>query len=887
MCERSLVVVVGLLLGCGGDGDGSKTADVVSELSPVADVAVDAPADLSVADRVAPEVSADVEPDQPYVPPDPVTNGGVEAHEDGGALIIENGLVEVLVHLDSGLVDVLDADGAALVLGAESRFQLAGGGPVDLMGQEQGEVFGTSESAFVHWEGQAVADALGEGVQVSVTWAHPGGPTFRQRLELRGDSPVFLARATVQVPAGSELADERVLQMSPFVADADTGGGLFLGTDPSKHLVVDNGSDMFFDFAARVYRVGKGESLFFPPGSVANWNACIYDPESERSIVVGFMTFDRGVGLIGIDYEADSAPQAGERAGFTRFEAFSYLSPTPHMKEGADGVYMDSEVFYADFAPDTPFDGLENYASRFAAMKNKVLWTEIPTSWNSWGGGGGEGGLGTNINEEIILANLDAMEEDFYPFGMNYFVIDNGWEVAVGDWDTDPERFPDHDGMEGMEWMAKEIESRGMIPGIWIAPFWVSADSQLAKDHPDWIAPKSEFGGFLMGEGDLTLDLTNPEVLDWVGQLMHKLTQEWGYKWIKMDFAYYALFASELMDSTKNASEAYVDAINVMREAMGPETFFLTISAMGLSFTVGDGGRTTLDNMPEWGDDGEQGTKVTLMTAAHRYYLNWLWSNHHDLVYYRDDLGMTMGEARCWTSVVCLMGGIFKIGDKFTELHEHPDRLEMARVAIPVYPRSARPLDMFELKHPEVWAVPVEREGKEWHVVGLYNWGLNELVATGKETPEETKTKSFELPTLGLDSDAAYLSFNAWERTCQWEEDGLIEVELEPRTDAIFVVRAETAQPEIVFTTRHLLGGAVEVFEESVTEEDGELVLRAKIDSPAGHEFEVFVATAGREVTGFTFSGAGGFGSKPCERVQGFTFIGDQNPTQMEVRFEN
>ncbi len=885
MQRTALLVVFSVFFAC-SSGSKKEGADIAAELPSVVDVAADKTAELPSVDLGVPPEVSDVAPELPYVPPDPVTNGGVEAHEEGGTLIIENGVIEVQVQLDSGLVDVLDAGGAALVLGAESRMQLEGGGPKDLMGQEQGDVFGTSEAVFMAWEGQAVADALGEGVQVAVTWEHPGGLTFRQRLELRGDSPVFLARATVTVPAGGELVNERVLQLSPFVADADTGGGLFLGADPSQHLVVDNGSDMFFDFAARVYRVGKGESLFFPPGSVANWNACIYDPDTEQSIVAGFMTFDRGVGLIGLDYEADSAPRADARAGFTRFEAFTYFSPPPNMKDGTDGVYVDSEVFYVDFAPETPFDGLENYASRFAAMKNKTLWTDIPTSWNSWGGGGGEGGLGTNINEEIILANLDAMEEDFYPFGMNYFVIDNGWEVAVGDWDTHPERFPDHDGVEGMEWMAGEIESRGMIPGIWIAPFWVSADSQLAKDHPDWLAPKSEFGGFLMGDGDLILDLTNPEVLDWLSQLMHKITQEWGFKWIKMDFAYYALFASELMDSTKNASEAYVDGINVMREAMGPETFFLTISAMGLSFTVGDGGRTTLDNMPEWGDDGEQGTKVTLMTASHRYYLNWLWSNHHDLVYYRDDLGMTMGEARCWTSVVCLMGGIFKIGDKFTELHEHPDRLEMARVAIPVYPRSARPLDMFELRYPEVWAVPVAREGKEWHVVGLYNWGLNELVATGKETPEETKTKSLDLSEIGLDPNAKYLSFSAWDRTCQWEEDGVVEVELEPRTDAIFVVRPESQEPEIVFTTRHLLGGAVEVSEETLAEEDGELVLRAKIDSPAGHEFEVFVDTVGLKVTGFTFSGAGGFGSKPCDGVQGFTLIADQNPTEMEVRFE-
>lgn len=181
--------------------------------------------------------------------------------------------------------------------------------------------------------------------------------------------------------------------------------------------------------------------------------------------------------------------------------------------------------------------------------------------------------MGTNINETIILKNLDLAEQDFLPYGMKYFMIDDGWQDHDDDWNSNKDRFPDHDGMEGMAWLE---------------------------------------------------------------DLMHKVAVDWGYKWSKMDFSYYTLFATNLDNPDMTPSEAYHNALARIRQAIGPDTFLLLISATGLGFDLADGNRVTMDTEPWWGDDVgvfEPSFKSSYATFTRRYYLN------------HTDLGKSSGPA--------------------------------------------------------------------------------------------------------------------------------------------------------------------------------------------------------------------------------------------------
>lgn len=884
--------VLAIAVSCGG-GSGTSDKDVVQDnlTDAVWDTAAPDGHTELLADNVEPDGdqadfsgAPDGELDAPSGPDEWTHSGALHALEDLSHFVLENGLLVVHVDKETGLFSVSHVDRGTVLTHAESRVVFAAkeGG---LPGSGGGEFVATSGAAFDGLAVETRDDALGDGLEATILWAlsdHPGC-ALRQTLGLREGGTYLLARVVLVSGDGCDLGDEFPYTLSPLVADESRGGGLFVGKDPSVHVVIDNGADMYFDFVARVFKVGKGDSLLFPPGNTANWNLGVHDSADGLGLVAGFLEFSQGVGLVSLDYRAAASFEDQGRKAFTRFEGFNYNDPAPTIPPSGE---VESGLFYVDFAPTTTQEGLENWAARYALHAGKTVWTDVPTGWNSWGGGGGEGGMGTNIDEAKILANLDAAQEDFLPFGMKWFFLDNGWEISVGTWDTNKDRFPDHDGLDGMAWLAQEIESRGFIPGIWIAPFWVNTGSQVATEHPDWIAQKNDFAGVLLGDSDATLDLTRPEVLEWVHDLFVKLTQEWGYRWVKVDFAYYALFATGLSDSTKSAGSAYHHAMNVIREAIGPETYFMTIAATGLSLDAGDGGRLTLDNSPIWGDSEVQSFKVTVLTAAHRYYLSKLWNNHPDLLFYRDNLGLTLNEARAFTSFVSLSGGVMKLGDTYVELHQHPEWLQMARSIIPVYAGSARPLDLFELSHPEVWHLPVTRGERSFDVVGLFNWGLNLNILTSTDRPEETVSKSVSLQDLGRDPAGRFLVFNAWERECRWVEDGLIEETLEPRHEAVLVIHPESSAPQVVFTTRHLLGTAVDVTQETFDPGEPGGLLRATVDTPVGFEWVVYVSTGDWTLTSVLSPEEAVVEEGPCNGVKAIRFTAAQALTPLEVTFE-
>jgi hypothetical protein len=39
----------------------------------------------------------------------------------------------------------------------------------------------------------------------------------------------------------------------------------------------------------------------------------------------------------------------------------------------------------------------------------------------------------------------------------------------------------------GMKWLADEIRNAGFVPGIWVAPFAANENSQLAREHPEFL----------------------------------------------------------------------------------------------------------------------------------------------------------------------------------------------------------------------------------------------------------------------------------------------------------------------------------------------------------------------------------------------------------------
>lgn len=168
----------------------------------------------------------------------------------------------------------------------------------------------------------------------------------------------------------------------------------------------------------------------------------------------------------------------------------------------------------------------------------------VPGGWESWYN------HYTDIRESLILEDLSALAATANLIARYYvqrgkptvFQIDDGWERAVGEWEVDEHRFP-----RGLRPVADEIAEAGYIPGLWLAPFLVTRASAVYRDRPEWLLRDRRGEPVVAGYNDkwdkrfFCLDLSRKDVLDYLGALMGRAVDEWGFRYLKLDFMYAGL----------------------------------------------------------------------------------------------------------------------------------------------------------------------------------------------------------------------------------------------------------------------------------------------------------------------------------------------------------
>lgn len=137
-----------------------------------------------------------------------------------------------------------------------------------------------------------------------------------------------------------------------------------------------------------------------------------------------------------------------------------------------------------------------------------------------------------DFNEEKLL----SLAEIGKSLGMECFVIDDGWfshrqndRSSLGDWTADPAKFP-----QGLGRFAKNIKEMGLQLGMWFEPEMISPDSELLKNHPDWVV-RHPYKRISVGRGQYVLDFSNPQVVEDIYQQMAKIIDETNLAYIKWD----------------------------------------------------------------------------------------------------------------------------------------------------------------------------------------------------------------------------------------------------------------------------------------------------------------------------------------------------------------
>ncbi len=120
--------------------------------------------------------------------------------------------------------------------------------------------------------------------------------------------------------------------------------------------------------------------------------------------------------------------------------------------------------------------------------------------------------------------------------GVERFVLDDGWfharrddHAGLGDWWVDPDVWP-----AGLHPIVEHVQALGMEFGLWVEPEMVNPDSDLAREHPDWIL---QTGDRLPVESRFqqVLDLGNPDAWQLVLSRLDALLTDYDIAYLKWD----------------------------------------------------------------------------------------------------------------------------------------------------------------------------------------------------------------------------------------------------------------------------------------------------------------------------------------------------------------
>ena len=131
-----------------------------------------------------------------------------------------------------------------------------------------------------------------------------------------------------------------------------------------------------------------------------------------------------------------------------------------------------------------------------------------------------------DFDQEKLVSLFSGAKE----LGVDLFLLDDGWfankyprnndKAGLGDWEVNRSKLPD-----GIPYLVREAEKAGVKFGIWIEPEMVNPKSALYENHPDWVI-RQENRPEIYFRNQLVLDLTNPEVQDFVFDVVDRLFTE-------------------------------------------------------------------------------------------------------------------------------------------------------------------------------------------------------------------------------------------------------------------------------------------------------------------------------------------------------------------------
>lgn len=143
--------------------------------------------------------------------------------------------------------------------------------------------------------------------------------------------------------------------------------------------------------------------------------------------------------------------------------------------------------------------------------------------WCAWG-------YGRKFTPVQVFETLPVVKQ----LGFKWAVLDDGWQVALGDWQPRTDKFPRGDA--DMKALVDRIHAAGLKAQLWWAPLGADPKSRTEREHPDWLLRNQDGSARAITWWDSQyLCPAVGQVREDAAAFARKALHEWGFDGLKID----------------------------------------------------------------------------------------------------------------------------------------------------------------------------------------------------------------------------------------------------------------------------------------------------------------------------------------------------------------
>ncbi len=194
----------------------------------------------------------------------------------------------------------------------------------------------------------------------------------------------------------------------------------------------------------------------------------------------------------------------------------------------APGEVYRTPALYAGFS-NQGFSALSrkfHHHLTHTVMDDRIERKRRPIHYNTW----------EAVYFEHDPDKLFKLAEKAAEVGAERYILDDGWfgsrrsdKAGLGDWWPSEDVYPN-----GLAPLIDHVTGLGMEFGLWFEPEMVNPDSDLFRNHPDWVL-RADGVEQVPFRNQYVLDLTRAEVTEYLFERMHKLLSDHDISYIKWD----------------------------------------------------------------------------------------------------------------------------------------------------------------------------------------------------------------------------------------------------------------------------------------------------------------------------------------------------------------